>query len=241
MGERIGTEAMLARLAAFYTTSRNSNLELIDFVADYLAGHGVTSRRLFDDSGSKANLFATVGPPGDGGVVLSGHTDTVPVEGQKWSQDPFRLVDRLTARENVALPLKIAGASRSEIEGPVGEMLDWVGLGHRLDTPPPELSGGEKQRLAIARAVIIRPQLLLADEPTGSMDRENERRVLRLFEALNGLGTSVVVATHDERLTRGIAQPCIAVEGGRLVRAGGGSAADEQGADEHGADGHGAA
>ena len=153
----------------------------------------------------------------------------------------FRLVDRLTARENVALPLKIAGASRSEIEGPVGEMLDWVGLGHRLDTPPPELSGGEKQRLAIARAVIIRPQLLLADEPTGSMDRENERRVLRLFEALNGLGTSVVVATHDERLTRGVAQPCIAVEGGRLVRAGGGSAADEQGADEQGADGHGAA
>ena len=129
----------------------------------------------------------------------------------------FRLIDRLTARENVALPLKIAGAAQRDIDGPVGEMLDWVGLGRRLDTRPPELSGGEKQRVAIARAVIARPQLLLADEPTGSMDPENERRVMRLFEALNGLGAAVVVATHDERMTQEFEQPRLAVEGGRLL------------------------
>ncbi len=129
----------------------------------------------------------------------------------------FRLVDRLSARENVALPLKIAGAAPAEIDGPVEEMLEWVGLGHRMDAPPPMLAGGEKQRVAIARAVIGRPGLLLADEPTGSMDAENGRRVLRLFEALNGLGTTVVIATHDARLTARYSHPCFALDGGQLA------------------------
>lgn len=91
---RYSATEMAARLIAFDTTSRNSNLALIDFVADYLAGHGVASERLFDASGAKANLFATLGPAGDGGVVLSGHTDVVPVDGQKWATDPFRAVER---------------------------------------------------------------------------------------------------------------------------------------------------
>ena len=131
----------------------------------------------------------------------------------------FRLIDRLTARENVALPLRISGAARSDVAGPVEEMLEWVGLGDRMDAAPPMLSGGEKQRLAIARAVIRRPDLLLADEPTGNMDAENGRRVLRLFEALNGLGATVVVATHDAALTARYDHPSLGLDGGRLVHA----------------------
>ena len=85
---------MIERLVAFDTTSRESNLELIHFVRDYLAGHGVESTLIHDKSGAKANLFATVGPMIDGGVVLSGHTDVVPVDGQDWSSDPFQVDER---------------------------------------------------------------------------------------------------------------------------------------------------
>jgi cell division transport system ATP-binding protein len=129
----------------------------------------------------------------------------------------FRLVDHLSARENVALPLRIAGVSDDDIAGPVTELLDWVGLGDKLDAFPQTLSGGEKQRLAIARAVIRRPRLLLADEPTGNVDGVNGRRILRLFEALNGLGTTILLATHDERLIARYAHPCLRLVGGQLV------------------------
>lgn len=129
----------------------------------------------------------------------------------------FRLVDHLSARENVALPLRIAGVSDDDIAGPVTELLDWVGLGDKLDAFPQTLSGGEKQRLAIARAVIRRPRLLLADEPTGNVDGVNGRRILRLFEALNGLGTTILLATHDERLIARYAHPCMRLVGGQLV------------------------
>ena len=93
-GQRYTVYEMIERLVAFDITSRESNLGLIDFVADYLAGHGVTSRRVFDDTGAKANLFATLGPEGPGGIVLSAHTDVVPVDGQDWSSDPFTVVRR---------------------------------------------------------------------------------------------------------------------------------------------------
>jgi acetylornithine deacetylase len=85
---------LLERLIAFDTTSRNSNLELIDWVSGYLAEHGIESRRTYDETGAKANLFATVGPEGDGGIVLSGHTDVVPVDGQDWSSDPFAMIEK---------------------------------------------------------------------------------------------------------------------------------------------------
>ena len=88
---RMAPREMLARLIAFDTTSAKSNLALIDFVRDYLAGHGIESRLVFDDQRSKANLYASLGPGGPGGVVLSGHTDVVPVAGQPWSADPFTL------------------------------------------------------------------------------------------------------------------------------------------------------
>jgi cell division transport system ATP-binding protein len=109
----------------------------------------------------------------------------------------FRLIRHLSAYDNVALPLRIAGRSESEVDSSVREMLDWVGLGDRSGARPPTLSGGEQQRVAIARAVIGQPELLVADEPTGNVDAEMASRLLGLFEALNGLGTTVVVATHD--------------------------------------------
>jgi cell division transport system ATP-binding protein len=109
----------------------------------------------------------------------------------------FRLLDHMTTYENVALPLRVIGKDEAEYRPEVVELLQWVGLGERMTALPPVLSGGEKQRAAIARAVIARPQLLLADEPTGNVDPNLGQRLLRLFIELNKSGTSVVIATHD--------------------------------------------
>ncbi len=109
----------------------------------------------------------------------------------------FRLLDHLTTYENVALPLKVQGRDESSYRAEVIELLGWVGLGDRTHVLPPVLSGGEKQRAAIARALIVRPELLLADEPTGNVDPSLARRLLRLFLELHRSGTSVVIATHD--------------------------------------------
>jgi cell division transport system ATP-binding protein len=109
----------------------------------------------------------------------------------------FRLLDHMTTYENVALPLRVLGRPEASYRDEVVELLNWVGLGERMWALPPVLSGGEKQRAAIARAVIARPQLLLADEPTGNVDPSLGQRLLRLFVELNKSGTSVVIATHD--------------------------------------------
>lgn len=109
----------------------------------------------------------------------------------------FRLLDHLTTYENVALPLRVMGREERGYRAEVTELLGWVGLGERLHVSPQVLSGGEKQRAAIARALIMRPELLLADEPTGNVDPSLARRLLRLFVELHKSGTSVVIATHD--------------------------------------------
>lgn len=109
----------------------------------------------------------------------------------------FRLLDHMTTYENVALPFRVQGRSESSYRREVADLLRWVGLGERMDALPPVLSGGEKQRAAIARAVISRPQFLLADEPTGNVDPSLARRLLRLFIELNKSGTAVIIATHD--------------------------------------------
>ena len=118
----------------------------------------------------------------------------------------FRLVRHLSVFDNVALPLRVAGVADRDLMTPVTEMLNWVGLGHRSTARPATLSGGEQQRVAIARAVIARPELLVADEPTGNVDPEMAARLLHLFDALNKLGTTVVVATHDVHLIARIAR-----------------------------------
>lgn len=112
----------------------------------------------------------------------------------------FRLLNHLTTYENVALPLRVRGKDESSYRADVVELLEWVGLGERIHVRPQVLSGGEKQRIAIARALIDRPEILLADEPTGNVDPPMALRLLSLFKELNRLGTAVLIATHDLNL-----------------------------------------
>lgn len=128
----------------------------------------------------------------------------------------FRLLDHLTIWENVALPLQVIGKKPSDYREDVTDLLQWVGLGDRMYANPSVLSGGEKQRAAIARAVIGKPEVLLADEPTGNVDPQMARRLLRLFVELNRLGTSVVIATHDHQLMRQFKAPRIEVHKGHV-------------------------
>ncbi|MCF6326233.1 MAG: cell division ATP-binding protein FtsE [Devosiaceae bacterium] len=128
----------------------------------------------------------------------------------------FRLLDHLTTFENVALPLRVLGQSESEYASNVKELLEWVGLGERIDAHPPLLSGGEKQRAAIARAVIGRPDILLADEPTGNVDPELAERLLHLFAELNRMGTTIIIATHELPLLDKFKYPRMQLSNGRL-------------------------
>jgi cell division transport system ATP-binding protein len=128
----------------------------------------------------------------------------------------FRLLDHLTAFDNAALPLRLAGRKPAAYREDVAELLGWVGLGARMTAMPATLSGGEKQRLAIARAVVGRPDLLLADEPTGNVDDEMGQRILRLFTELNRVGVTVVIATHDREMVRQARMPVLHLENGRL-------------------------
>ncbi len=129
----------------------------------------------------------------------------------------FRLLDHLTTFENVALPLRVLGREEAAYRADVVELLRWVGLGDRMHAFPPVLSGGEKQRAAIARALITRPEVLLADEPTGNVDPPLARRLMRLFVELNRLGTSVMVATHDITLMNQFSFRRLVLEEGRLT------------------------
>lgn len=130
----------------------------------------------------------------------------------------FRLVPHLSAFDNIALPLRISGVAERDVRAPVGEMLAWVGLADRADARPATLSGGEQQRVAIARAVIGRPDILVADEPTGNVDPDMAHRLLHLFDALNRLGTTIVVATHDVHLMSQISRAAMMrLERGRLA------------------------
>lgn len=134
----------------------------------------------------------------------------------------FRLLEHLSAFDNVALPLRIEGRRPDSYRDDIAELLTWVGLGDRMHAMPAALSGGEKQRLAIARAVVNRPELLVADEPTGNVDHEMALRILRLFVELNRLGTTVLIASHDRELVEASGMPVLRLNEGRLTRARGG-------------------
>jgi cell division transport system ATP-binding protein len=137
----------------------------------------------------------------------------------------FRLLDHLSAFDNVALPLRVAGARRSEIKTDVAELLAWVGLKDHLKAKPPTLSGGQKQRVAIARAIVHRPSVLIADEPTGNVDDRMAIRLMHLFEELNRMGTTVVVATHNQALVERLNHPRLILDSGRLTQSGPGGRA----------------
>ncbi len=114
----------------------------------------------------------------------------------------FDLIDDLNIFENIALPLRVSGAQRDSYASDVADLMNWVGLSPRMSAYPSTLSAGEKQRTAIARAIITRPKLLLADEPTGNVDPDMAQRLLRLFVEMNRLGTTVIIATHNQNLLK---------------------------------------
>ena len=128
----------------------------------------------------------------------------------------FRLLDHLSTLDNVALPLRVAGAPEAQVRSHVRELLNWVGLGEHIDARPSTLSGGQQQRVAIARAVIGRPKLLLADEPTGNVDDALAMRLVFLIEELNRTGTTVLIATHNENLIGRFRHPIMRLEAGEL-------------------------
>ena len=128
----------------------------------------------------------------------------------------FKLLNHLSAFDNVALPMRVANAKRRDVEKYVPELLAWVGLKDHMQARPPTLSGGQQQRVAIARAVISRPSLLLADEPTGNVDDQMGLRLIHLFEELNRLGTTVIIATHSQQLVKRLGYAQLKLADGRL-------------------------
>ena len=128
----------------------------------------------------------------------------------------FRLLPHLSAFDNVALPLRVAGIRESDVKRHVEELLIWVALENHMDVRPPTLSGRQQQRVAIARAVISRPKILYADEPTGNVDDRIAARLMHLFDELNKLGTTVVIATHNESIVNKFKRPVLKLDSGRL-------------------------
>ena len=135
-----------------------------------------------------------------------------------------RFLDHLSLRENVGLPLLVAGKEPEAEAHNIDQLLEWVGLDHRTDALPPELSGGEKQRAALARAVVMSPELILADEPTGNVDWEMSERLLGLLVELNRMGKTVLMATHDMPLIRSaksrVSTRVMRLKGGQIEMAG---------------------
>ncbi len=129
----------------------------------------------------------------------------------------FRLLPNLSTFDNVALPLRILGRPEKEIKNNVNELLEWVGLGEHKQTLPQTMSGGQQQRVAIARAVVARPRLLLADEPTGNLDDEIGFRLMNLFEQLNRMGTTIVIATHSQQIMDKFNHPRLVLGNGHLA------------------------
>ena len=130
----------------------------------------------------------------------------------------FKLLSAKNAFENVAFALEVCGAEKEEIETIVPKVLDIVGLSEKAKSFPHQMSGGEKQRLAIARALIHRPMIILADEPTGNLDIVNSHDVIRLLMKINELGTTIILASHDDKIVNTVGKRVITMEKGQIVR-----------------------
>jgi cell division transport system ATP-binding protein len=197
---------------------RDINLSLADGSFHFLTGASGAGKS------SLLRLLTLTARPTQGRVRLFGQDVTEATRSQAALMrrrmgvvfQDFRLLDHLTVFENAALPLRLAGGDPADYADDVEEMLRWVGLGRRLDARPPALSGGEKQRLAIARAVVVQPGLILADEPTGSVDAALADKLLRLLQSLNRLGATVLIASHDQALAERSGATVLRLEGGRL-------------------------
>jgi cell division transport system ATP-binding protein len=134
--------------------------------------------------------------------------------------EDFHLLPHLSAFDNVALPLRLGGRPEGRVRADVIEMLRWMGLAEKLISKPGDLSGGERQRVAVARAVITRPRLLLADEPTAGLDTAQSERVIHLLRELHRLGSTVIIATHNEALVDRHPGMALLLSQGSLVEAG---------------------
>ena len=129
----------------------------------------------------------------------------------------FRLIQRFTVFQNVAFVMRVLGLPVATQQRKTFQVLKWVGLQHRMNAYPEELSGGEQQRIAIARALVNDPQLVLADEPTGNLDPDLSLEIMHLFREINARGTTVVVATHDRELIRRVGRRSVTLDHGRIV------------------------
>jgi cell division transport system ATP-binding protein len=202
----------------------------------------VSSLRNVDLHIAKQEFIFVVGPTGGGKSSLLKliYRDAVPTEGKVtvFNRDvtamrlreipyhrrrigiifqDFLLLPQKNSFENVAYALRIRGASAKQVKSLVPEVLDWVGLSKRVKSYPQELSGGEQQRLCIARALVNRPDILLADEPTGNLDPDTSVEIMDLVTRVNQRGTTVVVATHDENIVNRYRKRTIVISQGRLT------------------------
>jgi putative ABC transport system ATP-binding protein len=173
--------------------------------ADYVAIVGPSG----SGKSTLLNLLGGIDLPTSGSVQLLGN-DTRQLSDRRLTRlrlerigfvfQRFHLLPALSAAENVELPMAEAGVARAERRRRAHELLDYVGLAHRVDHRPGQLSGGEMQRVGIARAMANRPEIILADEPTGELDRETGAEIGELFQRLNEDGTTLVIVTHDTGL-----------------------------------------
>ncbi|MFT3809836.1 MAG: acetylornithine deacetylase [Micropepsaceae bacterium] len=208
MTSRLSSIDMLAKLVSFDTTSRNSNLDLIGFVQDYLNAHGIGSSLVHDETGRKANLWATIGPEGDGGVVLSGHTDVVPVDGQPWETDPFVLTEKddgrlygrgtcdMKAFSAVALsmlPEFIAAPLKSPVHLALSydEEVGCIGVHGLIDH---------------IRAIGVKPRLAIIGEPTMMRVVDAHKSIRSYFVGITGH------EAHSSNVHKGVSAVMVAAE-----------------------------
>jgi cell division transport system ATP-binding protein len=163
--------------------------------------------------------------PTDGTITVAGRdlTRLRPGEVQAYRRSlgfvfqDFKLIPEKTVLENVAFVMRVLGQSDSQQRRRTFQVLKWVGLQHRMSAYPMELSGGEQQRIAIARALVNDPMLIIADEPTGNLDPDLALEVMNLFREINARGTTVLVATHDRELIRRVSRRTVTLDHGRIV------------------------
>ncbi|MEK7479691.1 MAG: ABC transporter ATP-binding protein, partial [Patescibacteria group bacterium] len=163
--------------------------------------------------------------PTGGKVIIDGHDTHTMTAQEKMNfrlskfgfvfQD-YALLPELTAIENVALPLLMQGLGKAESYRIAGRELERAGLGHRIDSTPSRLSGGEQQRVAIVRAVAHRPKVLFADEPTANLDNDSSRRIMEIFTELHRAGQTLIMVTHEEQYAK-LAQRTVHLDDGRIV------------------------
>lgn len=211
------------RVSKVYRGGRQA-LQKIDFhdkagQMTFLTGHSGAGKSTF------LKLICALTRPSDGSIYFNGHNITrlsnrdIPFLRRQIGivfQD-YQLIAQLSAYDNIALPLRVNGLLETEIKRRVRASLDKVGLLDKANCLPGQLSGGEQQRVGIARAIVNKPMMLLADEPTGNLDPELAKQVMEMFAEFNRVGVNVIIATHDTNLLETYDYPRLVLENGHLL------------------------